>query len=204
MRMFAIAGGIVAIAAVLTLVLWPENSPKSTSETRETTSQTAASTSPSPATNVSRDLPTLKPRVETPTVVPGPELSQHPELQEVKGNHTVAATDSLIDAFEKDEEDAVRAAEHALAIHDSVKRLRTLLGSPTEVASVDCKSRHCKLQLSGEIQDLMPMLGALQDERGMMGIAESMAFHRENDEIHIYFRFPEESDGSPTPISIEQ
>ena len=121
----------------------------------------------------------------------------------MKGNHTVAATDSLMHAFEKDEEDPVRAAEHALAIHESVERLRTVLGSPTEVASVDCKSRHCKLQLSGQIQDLMPMLGALQDERGMMGIAESMAFHRENDEIHIYFRFPEESDGSSTPIAIE-
>ncbi len=202
--MFVIAGGIVAIAAILTLVLWPKESQKSTTETREASSRTITSTLPSKATKESRDLPTLKSGVETPGAEPGPEHPQHPELQEVKGNHTIAATDSLVDAFENDEEDAVRAAEHALVIHDSVEKLRTLLASPTEIASVDCKSRHCKLQLSGQIQDLMPMLGALQDERGMMGIAESMMFHRENDEIHIYFRFPEESDGSPTPIAVEQ
>lgn len=197
MRLLAIGGGFTLLVVIACIVWWPDKA-----KTGEFTSGVSATQTPEVSSSIpkTREFPSLRP-VERPSLVAQDAIDAG-ELP-VNVSHTTQAKDSLAAGFDSEERNAEMATRREDKIRVVVKKLQEDLKNSTSLSAIECKSRHCKLQLGGEIDQMMPILDALQDERGMMGQAESMMFTRENEGIQVYLRFPEPRGTDPTLLSPE-
>lgn len=201
MRLLAIGGGITVLVVIVLVLLWPSGSEKAgkSNDTLNLTEAKGEAPKVPSSLNKAKNYPSLR-TSKQPTLVPQVTIDAGTNLVNV--SHTTQADDSLTVAFQSEERDVKVAPGREQEIRVVVEKLQEDLASTTSLSSIDCRSRHCRLELGGEIKSMMPILDALQDERGMMGHAESMMFTRENEGIQIYLRYPELSESNAKPLSV--
>ncbi len=189
-----IAGGIFLIVGALVLLRLTKSGGEkdhnaSSRQSQGTTATQFAPLSPALSPIATTPRPTLALPKEKPALSSAPRPVRVHLPQDAGPSH--ASAESLELAYREESRNAAIAKAHQSRIKTIVDSLNQTLKGHTRISQLDCKTRHCLLAISGEVfTETIAMADALQDNRGLLGIAESMMLHREQEELHFYLRFP--------------
>jgi len=174
---------VPALAIVLAVaVYWLVRTPDSESKAGEAPSENASASTKAPTS--SAGVPTADGKAP-PTPV---RMRAAPRTTGIVA--PIASTDSLADAYQTEPRDAEQAKIHDALIREVVETLAESKVGTAHIEALDCRSRHCRLQLASDDENgLAKLVDALGDERGFFGRAESMMLSRQDDDIVYYLRF---------------
>ncbi len=175
---------VPALAIVLAVAMyWLLRTPNSESKAGEAPSENASAANQAPTS--SAHVPPAAKGPPPPTPV---RMRAAPRTTGIVA--PIASADSLADAYQNEPRDAEKARIHDALIREVVEGLAESKVGTAHIEALDCRSRHCRLQLASDDEDgLAKLVDALGDERGFLGRAESMMLSRQDDDILYYLRF---------------